>query len=85
MALIRILAAVVGAGYCSAAIVVGAHYWTGLSRKEIDDAVASAQLRVAPFAAIFAPVIAVLVRPLWAAVHGLLWPVVLWGNRNLPD
>lgn len=74
--------AVVVAAYGATAILVGARYWRTLSRREIAEAVERAQVQLPPLVAVLAPVVAATTRPVWAAVHGLLWPYVLLRVRR---
>ncbi len=63
--------------YGATAIIVGTRYWRSLAQRDINRAVDLAQMQVAPGVDRLAPLVAVLVRPAWAAFHGLLWPLLI--------
>lgn len=79
---LRALAAVAIAGYGATATMVGAGYWADLSKEEVQTTLERVQFQIPPVAKIFTPIVAVLTRPAWAAMHGLLWPLVFWINRR---
>lgn len=85
MLVVRGLEALAIAVYGSGAIVVTHFYWRSVSRRDVDKALENAQAVSPPlkaaFAAAIAPILTVVLRPLWGLFHGLLWPLLLWKNR----
>jgi hypothetical protein len=81
--LLRIVFAVVFAGYGATAVVVFRTYWGQISREDVEREIKSLSFTVLPWQRVILRYLGTPTRVLWSAIHGLCWPILLYRHiRN---